>query len=177
MHCCVRIVAVCATVFLMRLFLLVFICLVAIVVCDECTFRCPLGKKMITNEKHTPSSNGCGSMGFALDSKHHLDCCNEHDICYDTCFKTKDECDTAFRKCMQDKCVTLHKKEKKRGVHKNKRVANAQRKDRASNADDNGAVAECESQAQMFFFGTRSLGCAAYQQSQKNACKCVKDEL
>jgi len=31
---------------------------------------------------------------------------------------------------------------------------------------------DCEGQAQMFFTGTRALGCQAYLDSQKEACTC-----
>lgn len=32
------------------------------------------------------------------------DCCNLHDLCYDTCGKSKEECDSEFRTCLMDVC-------------------------------------------------------------------------
>ena len=36
---------------------------------------------------------------------------------------------------------------------------------------------ECLSTAQMYYTGTHTLGCPAFEASQKEACSCVKDEL
>lgn len=36
-----------------------------------------------------------------------VDCCNEHDVCYETCGKDKDECDLKFRKCLYKKCAKV----------------------------------------------------------------------
>lgn len=34
-------------------------------------------------------------------------CCNEHDICYGTCNKSKMTCDEDFRKCLVDYCSLI----------------------------------------------------------------------
>ena len=67
------------------------------------------------------------------------------DKCYGTCGSSRDKCDKEFRTCMMSQCS--NKKNKKE-------------------RDD------CEGQASMFFTGTRSLGCQAYIESQKEACTC-----
>ena len=33
-----------------------------------------------------------------------IECCNEHDMCYDTCNADKDECDFRFKKCLYAVC-------------------------------------------------------------------------
>jgi hypothetical protein len=88
---------------------------------------------------------GCGSYGFAIDSKWHNSCCDEHDKCYSTCLKTRTECDTAFQTCMQSKCKAVGGKKEKE---------------------------ECSSQASMFHSATSMLGCDAFQSSQEEACSC-----
>lgn len=37
------------------------------------------------------------------------DCCKEHDICYGTCNKNKDECDEKFKKCLYKICSHFEK--------------------------------------------------------------------
>lgn len=34
-------------------------------------------------------------------------CCNEHDICYDTCNKDKELCDLDFKRCLYNYCDSL----------------------------------------------------------------------
>lgn len=54
-----------------------------------------------------------------------VDCCDAHDICYDTCGADKDECDLKFKKCLYRKCssvkdsedTALNKKSKKVPMH------------------------------------------------------------
>ena len=35
-----------------------------------------------------------------------VDCCNEHDLCYDTCGSDKEECDLRFKKCLYNTCTS-----------------------------------------------------------------------
>lgn len=57
---------------------------------------------------------GCGPGKFTID--HHLvelgegsliECCAEHDLCYDTCQLTQAQCDDRFEICLRNKCRKL----------------------------------------------------------------------
>lgn len=97
---------------------------------EKCTFRCPTSKchvqhvnikniihflssdpdkPPLRNKYYTPSANGCGIAGMKI-SKEYLPtvdmehCCNEHDLCYDTCNNDKEMCDLDFRRCLLKIC-------------------------------------------------------------------------
>ena len=60
-------------------------------------------------------ANGCGSGYFNIDQDLKLvgesviiPCCNQHDICYDTCGKTQYQCDNVFRSCLHSACRALN---------------------------------------------------------------------
>jgi len=113
---------------------------------EECSSRvvCQPGYTVAPNPKHTPSSNGCGTAGFMVKGDEFTVCCNQHDLCYDTCGNKKSDCDLDFKKCMERVCL---------GV-----------------ADKKG----CQSKANTFFTGTVIFGCHSYQVSQQNACICSR---
>ena len=52
--------------------------------------------------------NGCGSYDITVDfSKYNNlsgfnSCCNKHDICYNSCSRTKSKCDFDFLVCLND---------------------------------------------------------------------------
>ncbi|UJR12117.1 hypothetical protein I4U23_016295 [Adineta vaga] len=59
-------------------------------------------------------ANGCGPGYFNIDASLRLvgegslkSCCNAHDICYDTCGRSQDSCDNAFRSCLDSTCSRL----------------------------------------------------------------------
>jgi secretory phospholipase A2 len=66
-----------------------------------------------TTDSHVPTSNGCGPAGMQIESKFKLEsCCDKHDLCYDTCGKTRTECDKQFESCMNKICKSLKSKSK-----------------------------------------------------------------
>ena len=72
------------------------------------------GVTPVPDRYHTPSSDGCGSLGLEIKSDHFpigamTKCCDQHDICYDTCKSNKELCDVEFRRCLYKYCDT-HKK-------------------------------------------------------------------
>lgn len=101
---------------------------------ENCIFKCPGGKGIkimnaiinhnpfliflggnpTRNKFYTPSADGCGSLGMKIN-KEYLPatemalCCNEHDICYDTCNKDKELCDLDFKRCLYNYCDTYEK--------------------------------------------------------------------
>ena len=74
-----------------------------------------------------------------------MNCCNEHDKCYDTCNEKRDKCDQDFKVCLLTSCETKAKGEK---------------------------LKECKSVADIFHRGTVGLGCAFFIEAQRNACLC-----
>lgn len=79
-------------------------------------------------------------------------CCNAHDICYDTCNKDKEMCDLDFKRCLYAYCDT----------HEKSTVGYL-------------VVKGCKAAAKMLFTGTVTLGCKSYLDSQERACFCPAD--
>lgn len=79
-------------------------------------------------------------------------CCNEHDICYDTCNKDKEMCDLDFKRCLYAYCDTHEK-----------------------TAVGNIVVKGCKAASKMLFTGTLTLGCKSYLDSQARTCYCPND--
>ena len=94
--------------------LIFFVCLLSIVnvinsqaTCDR-GVRCQPGTKLISNPEHVPTSNGCGNPFISVQGTYDLSsCCDQHDICYDTCFSDKDKCDKEFQQCIDSLCTAL----------------------------------------------------------------------
>lgn len=66
------------------------------------------------NRDHKPTANGCGALGMKINSEYlpvteMTKCCDQHDICYDTCRNDKEICDVAFRKCLYKYCDSYEK--------------------------------------------------------------------
>lgn len=79
-------------------------------------------------------------------------CCNAHDICYDTCNRDKEMCDLDFKRCLYAYCDSHEK-----------------------SAVGNLVVKGCKAAAKMLFTGTVTLGCKSYLDSQERACFCPGD--
>uniref|UniRef100_A0A336M9P2 CSON014068 protein n=1 Tax=Culicoides sonorensis TaxID=179676 RepID=A0A336M9P2_CULSO len=121
---------------------------------ENCVYKCPEGTIPVKNKLHTPSFDGCGSLGLKIDteylpSKAMEDCCNEHDVCYDTCNSDKELCDLDFKRCLYKYC-DAYEKSVAGGV----------------------MVKGCKAAAKMLFAGTLTLGCKSYLDSQERACYC-----
>ncbi|KAH7976865.1 group XIIA secretory phospholipase A2 [Rhipicephalus sanguineus] len=118
----------------------------------ECKFHCPHSLKPTPRALYKSSSNGCGTEAFRLPASAlpHPDfeaCCNEHDVCYDTCLSDKAQCDAAFDACMKRICDT-----------------------KVTTGKDS-----CVSTADLFMSLTTNLGCDPFINSQKQACACQSD--
>eukprot|EP01088_Endostelium_zonatum_P002224 TRINITY_DN12727_c0_g1_i1.p1 TRINITY_DN12727_c0_g1~~TRINITY_DN12727_c0_g1_i1.p1 ORF type:complete len:156 (+),score=26.64 TRINITY_DN12727_c0_g1_i1:23-469(+) len=141
--------------------LLLFVLLVVLVSVvnsqQNCKFTCPSGKTKVPNPDHVPTSNGCGAGGLLVSAGKYdfTDCCNEHDICYDTCDRDRNECDKLFGKCLAKYCKQSLTPEGGKGeVSKEEKKA-------------------CLNSAQLFQQGSSLFGCGTYKASQANACLCV----
>ncbi|XP_028585441.2 group XIIB secretory phospholipase A2-like protein isoform X2 [Podarcis muralis] len=123
-----------------------------------CQYRCRYGKApMARPDYKSPEPNGCSSyfLGLKLDMgiPAMTKCCNQLDICYDTCGANKYRCDAKFRWCLQSICSDL------------KRSLGFVSK-----------VAACESVADTVFKTVRTLGCRPFMDSQRSACICQEEE-
>ncbi|CAH3117701.1 unnamed protein product [Pocillopora meandrina] len=111
------------------------------------------GYKPLTNPKHKPSSDGCGSMGIKLDTSNFAGftrCCDLHDICYDTCNNDRTQCDDDFKSCLDNECLLT-------GL---------------GNRLPKKQLDACQTSADLMYSGTLALGCASYKEAQRNACLC-----
>ncbi|KAK3911721.1 Group XIIA secretory phospholipase A2 [Frankliniella fusca] len=116
---------------------------------EDCHFLCPNGMKPTANKYHKPSSNGCGPIPTdALPASEMTECCNQHDICYDTCNSGKEKCDFDMRRCLYKIC------------------------DSHSQSVGAALTKVCKTVAKTLFSGTMTLGCKSYLDAQKNACYC-----
>lgn len=77
-------------------------------------------------------------------------CCDEHDMCYDTCNKDKELCDIEFKRCLYNYC--------------------GQYEQNAVGGDI--VVSGCKGAAKMLFTATLTLGCKSYRDAQAKACYC-----
>jgi secretory phospholipase A2 len=111
-----------------------------------CLFQCKVGSP-VQNPDHKPSFNGCGSYGIHIDFNrcaYLTACCNAHDLCYDTCLTSRDECDNSFRECNSNPVQFLDK-------------------------DTKGL---CTATGEAMYFAVRLAGCSAFKNAQANACIC-----
>nr|XP_013216125.1 group XIIA secretory phospholipase A2 [Ictidomys tridecemlineatus] len=101
--------------------------------------------------------NGCGSPLFGV----HLNigipsltkCCNQHDRCYETCGKSKNDCDEEFQYCLSKICRDV---QKTLGLTQH--------------------VQACETTVELLFDSVIHLGCKPYLDSQRAACWCRYEE-
>ncbi|QDS76514.1 hypothetical protein FKW77_005766 [Venturia effusa] len=71
--------------------------------------RCPskpFGLESFVKPGARPASfNGCGAEnGMKIPDLRFTDCCDNHDLCYDDCSKTWNQCNDEFRRCMHSQC-------------------------------------------------------------------------
>lgn len=120
---------------------------------EHCIFKCPNGKTPERDKYHTPAADGCGSFGIHIPAENMpiaelTRCCNEHDVCYDTCNREKEKCDYTFKSCLYGIC------------EKYKETVGPE------------LLSACKVAAKGMFTGTVALGCKAYKDSQERACYC-----
>jgi len=84
---------------------------------DDCNF-CPSGEKAvrITGCYNPNPTNGCGSSTWSetaldiidfLTSDEAHECCNQHDLCYEKCGTSFDECEQEFRDCLDTHILVI----------------------------------------------------------------------
>jgi hypothetical protein len=106
---------------------------------------------LVPRKGFKPSSNGCGTNGqqfaHSYGKAHWLSVCNSHDLCYDTCGKSKEDCDGRFEKDIVHACKAAYP----RGTRGRKRCLDF--------------VAD-------YIDAVRIFGHFAYEESQSKACQC-----
>ncbi|XP_005811055.1 group XIIB secretory phospholipase A2-like protein isoform X1 [Xiphophorus maculatus] len=127
-----------------------------------CQYRCRYGALPLPRPgyKHQ-EPNGCSSslVGFQVNAA--LDvgipamtrCCNQLDVCYDTCAVNKYDCDAKFRSCLHDICSDLKK-----------------------SLGFVSKVQACGSMADALYNTVWTLGCRPYMNSQRASCICEGEE-
>nr|XP_040035344.1 group XIIB secretory phospholipase A2-like protein isoform X1 [Gasterosteus aculeatus aculeatus] len=127
-----------------------------------CQYRCRYGE---TPQKRPgyqlQEPNGCSSSLVGLQVNAVLDlgipamtnCCNQLDVCYDTCGTSKNRCDSEFRLCLHGICGDLKK-----------------------SLGFVSKVQACESMADVLHSTVGTLGCRPYMNSQRAACVCEGEE-
>ncbi|XP_073857948.1 group XIIB secretory phospholipase A2-like protein isoform X5 [Macaca fascicularis] len=123
------------------------------------TFSMMLGKAPMPRPGYKPQEpNGCGSyfLGLKMDLgiPAMTKCCNQLDVCYDTCGANKYRCDAKFRWCLHSICSDL-----KRSLGFVSKVEVA-----------------CDSLVDTVFNTVWTLGCRPFMNSQRAACICAEEE-
>ncbi|XP_044071429.1 group XIIB secretory phospholipase A2-like protein isoform X2 [Siniperca chuatsi] len=123
-----------------------------------CQYRCRYGEPPQPRPGYQlPEPNGCSSslVGFQLDLgiPAMTKCCNQLDVCYDTCGRSKYDCDSKFRSCLHGICSDLNK-----------------------SLGFVSKVQACESVADTLYNTVWTLGCRPYMNSQRAACVCEGEE-
>ncbi|XP_050293156.1 group XIIA secretory phospholipase A2-like [Anthonomus grandis grandis] len=126
----------------------------ALVTEEKCVLTCPSGIYPKKDPNHIPKSNGCGTFGFkirtggffmpAISNWGMQSCCNDHDVCYDTCASNKEICDRQFLFCLLRLC----------------------------NRGDEDKVRDCRESAIVAAKAVENFGCVSYLYAQKSACVC-----
>ncbi|XP_042214154.1 group XIIA secretory phospholipase A2-like [Homarus americanus] len=121
---------------------------------EDCVYKCPGKKIPVRNPNHTPKANGCGSLGVFFEKEdlsraEMVDCCNDHDICYDTCGRDKEDCDKIFKRCLYNTCKITQ------------------------NEMDILTNKKCKGGAKLLYTATVALGCTPFKEAQHSACRCV----
>ncbi|XP_068111435.1 group XIIB secretory phospholipase A2-like protein isoform X2 [Hyperolius riggenbachi] len=123
-----------------------------------CQYKCRYGKAPLPRPDYKPAEpNGCSSyfLGLKLDMgiPAMTKCCNQLDLCYDTCGANKYRCDAKFRWCLHSICSDLKK-----------------------SLGFVSKVEACEAVADTVFNTVWTLGCKPFMNSQRASCICNEEE-
>ncbi|XP_047198348.1 group XIIB secretory phospholipase A2-like protein [Hippoglossus stenolepis] len=127
-----------------------------------CQYSCRYGESPQPRAGYQiPEPNGCSSslVGFQVNEALDLgvpvmtQCCDQLDMCYDTCGMSKYNCDAVFRSCLLDICSDLRK-----------------------SLGFVSQVQACDSMAEVLHNTVGTLGCRPYMNSQRAACVCGDEE-
>ncbi|RMZ98069.1 group XIIA secretory phospholipase A2 [Brachionus plicatilis] len=120
-----------------------------------CYVSCPGGASLVPRPDPIVDINGCGSYNIHIDFElfnagEFNQCCNGHDVCYESCDSTKNKCDTTFERCLKDVCNTWA-------------------------AEQNWGLIQktaCSGVVKAMNEAVENFGCNAYKKAQLRGCKC-----
>lgn len=100
-------------------------------------------------------------------------CCNEHDLCYDTCNNDKQMCDLDYRRCLLKICerASVFGEIGVKGI-----IWCETRNTIGGQQIINSLLSGCKLAANTLFSTTVTLGCKSYQDSQAKSCYCPAEE-
>lgn len=128
----------------------------------ECQYRCRYGIAPVPQPDYKPSlPNGCASSlvgmhmleGYDMGIPAMTKCCNQLDMCYDSCGSSKNVCDARFRICLSSICTDLRK-----------------------TLGFISKIDACESGAEILYRTVTSFGCKPFMDSQRASCFCPEEE-
>ncbi|XP_038142392.1 group XIIB secretory phospholipase A2-like protein isoform X2 [Cyprinodon tularosa] len=130
-----------------------------------CEYHCRYGELQLSRPDYKHQEpNGCSSSLVELQLDVGIpamtNCCNQLDMCYDTCGVNKYDCDAKFRSCLHGFCSDL---KKSLGF-----VSKVQ--------GDKLLQSACESMANALYNTVWTLGCRPYMNSQRASCVCKGEE-
>ncbi|XP_061420995.1 group XIIB secretory phospholipase A2-like protein isoform X2 [Lethenteron reissneri] len=132
----------------------------------ECQYRCKHGAVPVPRKDYKAAlPNGCATSLMGVQALDGLDlgipsmtkCCNQLDICYESCGASKNVCDARFRICLSSICTDLRK-----------------------TLGFISKIDACETGAEFLYKTVTSFGCKSFLNSQRASCYCEgedKDEL
>ena len=103
----------------------------------------------------SPEPNGCTGVSSRYKSADFSEACNNHDICYSTCEKTKSECDDEFRSELYTACDMAADKLKD-----------------YNRTNREGFRKGCKARADTYRWGVGQLGAFFYHKAQNRHCEC-----
>lgn len=98
-------------------------------------------------------------------------CCDDHDICYDTCNKDKELCDLDFKRCLYSYC-DKYEKSTVGGELMVKGNWNFLSSKYCNWKFIEALFIGCKTAAKMLYTGSVTLGCKPYLNAQSKACYC-----
>jgi hypothetical protein len=125
-----------------------------------CVFACENGNKAVPKRRHVPNFDGCGFPmavnGFNYETTRFdfTGCCNEQDRCYNTCGRTKEECDDKFGGCAEAMCKDMFGEDQPEG------------------SDAKKEFDECTKKGNTFRSLSKIMGCTMYLEGQADGCSC-----
>jgi len=121
---------------------------------------CPPGTEKQPKPGNTPTMNGCGPEGGSIKIPQgygradYTGSCNQHDVCYEDCYTSKDTCDEEFLEDMLDACAAAYP----------------------------GALNSlfrfgCYERAYIYYQAVSNFGDDAWIAAQQKACECCKSKV
>ncbi|KAL6059042.1 Group XIIA secretory phospholipase A2 [Balamuthia mandrillaris] len=169
---------------------------------DLCQPQCPAGQVAVRDPSYVPDvnadNNNCGPgiiENFLPDPFDFTECCLGHDLCWQDCRYSKEQCDQQFYHCMVDRCAAERRQEEaededddgffedlfdREQQQKRRRPGRLARRGRRQfgfleDLFDDTRAELCEISAECYAVLVRrpSLACDLWEDSREGSCICV----